>query len=74
MNAELKFFLKVLFVFLLIACTVVPNSEIWNMKVAGSTDGFHVFFSVLDFVLEFVMIYLLGKHVIFKKGSRPWDD
>lgn len=71
MNAEVKLFLKVLFVFLLIACTVIPNSEILNMKALGYTDGFHVVFSILDFILEFGLIWFLGKKVLFSKENLP---
>ena len=66
MNKEVLHWLKVLLVVLLIACTVIPNAEIWNMAIENYTDGFHVFVSILDFILEGVLIFYFSKLVLFK--------
>ena len=66
MNKEVLHWLKVLLVVLLIACTIIPNAEIWNMATENYTDGFHVFVSILDFILEGVLIFYFSKLVLFK--------
>lgn len=70
MNKDIKQWLKVLFVVLLVFCTIIPNAEIWNMKALGHTDGFHVLISVLDFILEGGLIFYFSKFFLFKKEEK----
>ena len=70
MNKDIKQWLKVLFVVLLAFCAIIPNAEIWNMKAAGHTDGFHVVGSVLDFILEGILIFYFSKLFLFKKEQK----
>ena len=70
MNKEVLHWLKVLLVVLLIACTVIPNAEIWNMATENHTDGFHVFVSILDFILEGGLIFYFSKFFLFKKEEK----
>lgn len=67
MDKEVLHWLKVLLVVLLIACTIIPNAEIWNMAIENYTDGFHVFVSILDFILEGILIFYFSKLFLFKK-------
>ena len=64
MNKEVLHWLKVLLVVLLIACTIIPNAEIWNAAIENYTDGFHVFVSILDFILEGVLIFYFSKKAL----------
>lgn len=67
MNKSIKQFLKVLLVFLLCFCIIIPNAEIWNMTYAGYTDTFHVIVSIVDFIAEVGLLYYFTKHCLFKK-------
>lgn len=67
MKKEFAVILKFVILILLIGCVIVPNVEIWNMKALGHTDGFHLFFSILNFVVECGFVYFFGKNYLFKK-------
>ena len=70
MDKNIKQWLKVLLVVLLGFCTVIPNAEIWNMATDGHTDGFHVWVSILDLILEGGLIFYLSKFFLFKKEVK----
>lgn len=62
---------KALFV-LFVACTIIANVEIWNLATEGYTDGFHVLFSVLNFILEGGVAFYFGKK-LFKRPIKSED-
>lgn len=70
MKGELKTILKFVVLILLIGCVIVPNVEIWNMAALGHTDGFHVFFSILNFAVECGFVYFFSKKYLFKKEDK----
>jgi len=70
MNKEVLHWLKVLLVFILAFCVIIPNAEIWNMATAGHTDGFHVVVSILDFILEGGLVFWFSKYCLFKKEDK----
>lgn len=70
MNKDVLTWLKVLLVFLLAFCVIIPNAEIWNMASEGHTDGFHVWVSIIDFILEGGLVYYFSKFFLFKKEDK----
>ena len=69
MNTNIKHWLKVLLVFLLAFCTIIPNSEVWNLASEGHTDTFHVIVSIIDFIAEGLLIFYFSKFFLFKKEN-----
>lgn len=74
MNKDIKQWLKVLLVALLGFCTIIPNAEIWNMAADGHTDGFHVWVSILDFILEGGLVFYFSKFFLFKKEEKDKEE
>lgn len=66
-KANMIEFFKILVLIVLAFLVIIPNAEVWNCSYLGYTDGFHVWVSVLDFIVEGGLVYWFAKKVLLKK-------